>query len=214
MTKLTDTQLVLLNGAAQRDDHGIAAIDKRAATREAIEGLLKAKLLKTVGRTPELALWTRGDDNQPLALIVTAKGLKAINMESAAAEPGVDVEAPAAKPKRKTSAKVGALPDPSTSKPSRRSADTKLGAIVKLMQRAKGATLADMMSATGWQTHSVRGAIAGAIKKKLGHSVSAEKVGDARTYRIAGLRRRCARPPSLPRAWLMSPRGATPAAAV
>jgi hypothetical protein len=42
-----------------------------------------------------------------------------------------------------------------------------------------------MMGATGWQAHSVRGAISGAIKKKLGLAVVSERVGETRTYRIA-----------------------------
>ena len=42
------------------------------------------------------------------------------------------------------------------------------------------------MSATGWQAHSVRGAISGAIKKRLGLKVTSEKSDGVRTYRIAG----------------------------
>ena len=41
------------------------------------------------------------------------------------------------------------------------------------------------MEATGWQAHSVRGAISGAIKKKLGLNVMSEKTGTVRLYRIA-----------------------------
>ena len=40
------------------------------------------------------------------------------------------------------------------------------------------------MAATGWQAHSVRGAISGAIKKKLGLTVSSELVEGTRTYRV------------------------------
>ena len=53
------------------------------------------------------------------------------------------------------------------------------------MRRPKGATIEDMVKATGWQTHSVRGAISGTIKKKLGLQVSAEKRDGVRVYRIA-----------------------------
>jgi hypothetical protein len=43
-----------------------------------------------------------------------------------------------------------------------------------------------MQSATGWQAHSVRGAISGALKKKLGLEVTSEKIdGRGRVYRIA-----------------------------
>lgn len=60
----------------------------------------------------------------------------------------------------------------------------KVGAIVTLLRRPEGATLQELMSATGWQAHSVRGAIAGAIKKKLGLAVTSEPGADGRTYRL------------------------------
>src|ERR1700744_2068476 len=60
----------------------------------------------------------------------------------------------------------------------------KLGKLVTLMKRPKGATLADLMRATEWQAHSVRGAISGGLKKKLKLAVLSEKTGSVRTYRI------------------------------
>ena len=62
----------------------------------------------------------------------------------------------------------------------------KLGAIVQLLQASGGATIPDLMAATGWQAHSVRGAIAGALKKKLGLTITSEKQDGARIYRISG----------------------------
>jgi hypothetical protein len=62
----------------------------------------------------------------------------------------------------------------------------KLGKVVALLKRPKGATIIDLTKATGWQTHSVRGAISGAIKKKFKLTVLSEKVGEVRTYRIKG----------------------------
>lgn len=60
----------------------------------------------------------------------------------------------------------------------------KLGDIVQMMRREEGARLDEMMALTGWQAHSVRGAIAGAVKKKLGLAVSSEKSDAGRVYRI------------------------------
>lgn len=60
----------------------------------------------------------------------------------------------------------------------------KLGALVALLLRPEGATLEAMQAATGWQAHSVRGAIAGSIKKKLGFDVASEKAEGGRVYRI------------------------------
>ncbi len=60
----------------------------------------------------------------------------------------------------------------------------KLGALVALLLRPQGATLAAMQDATGWQAHSVRGALSGTIKKKLGLEVASEKTDAGRVYRI------------------------------
>jgi hypothetical protein len=60
----------------------------------------------------------------------------------------------------------------------------KIGALIVLLMRSEGATLAAMMDATGWQAHSVRGAMAGTIKKKLKLTVTSEKIGDVRSWRI------------------------------
>lgn len=65
--------------------------------------------------------------------------------------------------------------------------DTKLGILITALRRKKGATIADLMEATGWQAHSVRGAISGALKKKLKLGVVSEAVdGRGRVYRIGG----------------------------
>ncbi len=62
---------------------------------------------------------------------------------------------------------------------------SKIEAVIALLRRPKGANIKDLMEATGWQAHSVRGAISGAIKKKLGLNVMSEKTGTVRLYRIA-----------------------------
>jgi len=60
----------------------------------------------------------------------------------------------------------------------------KLGVMVALLQDAGGATVEAMAAATGWQNHSVRGAMSGALKKKLGLNIVSEKLDGARIYRI------------------------------
>lgn len=62
---------------------------------------------------------------------------------------------------------------------------TKLAAIVSLLSRDEGASIVEIMEVTGWQHHSVRGAISGMIKKKLSLSVTSTKDDDrGRVYRI------------------------------
>lgn len=61
----------------------------------------------------------------------------------------------------------------------------KLGVIVAMMRRPEGATVVQMSETTDWLPHSVRGALAGAIKKKHKLTVSSEKTEAGRVYRIA-----------------------------
>ena len=62
----------------------------------------------------------------------------------------------------------------------------KLGVVVALMRRTEGATVQQMSEATGWQAHSVRGAMSGALKKKHGLTIISETSEAGRVYRIAG----------------------------
>ena len=72
------------------------------------------------------------------------------------------------------------------SPPARKSSTpTKGDLLVTLLRRADGVSAAQMAEATGWQIHSVRGFIAGTVKKKLGLSVIAEKIDGTTVYRIA-----------------------------
>jgi len=85
------------------------------------------------------------------------------------------------KPKTLRTSKGG----PPASTPATTEPKGKIGAVVALLRRPLGASLADLQAATGWQAHSVRGAIAGSIKKKLGLTVISEKTAEGRVYRIA-----------------------------
>jgi hypothetical protein len=61
---------------------------------------------------------------------------------------------------------------------------TKLAALITMMQTKAGASIDALAKATGWQHHSVRGAISGMLKKKLGLKVASERVNGVRRYRI------------------------------
>lgn len=75
-----------------------------------------------------------------------------------------------------------------TTEPKSRShADSKQAKLIEMLKRSQGATIDEIAAAFDWQKHTVRGAIAGALKKKLGLDVKSEKVeGRGRVYRIAG----------------------------
>lgn len=62
-------------------------------------------------------------------------------------------------------------------------APSKLDRLTAILLRQDGADMPTMIEATGWQAHSIRGAMAGALKKK-GHLVTSEKTDDRRVWRI------------------------------
>ena len=64
---------------------------------------------------------------------------------------------------------------------------TKSSQCLTLLQRDEGTTIAELMTATGWQSHSVRGFLSGAVKRKLGLTVASDVGQDGvRRYRVAG----------------------------
>jgi hypothetical protein len=68
---------------------------------------------------------------------------------------------------------------------------TKHAQLLQLLNRPEGASIEDMMQATQWQQHSVRGFLAGTVKKKMGLPLTSSKAeGDVRRYRIASSQRR------------------------
>ena len=72
--------------------------------------------------------------------------------------------------------------DPAAPAPAAVRQPGKLDLIEGLLRSADGASIAEMMTATGWQAHSVRGAMAGAIRKR-GLVISSEKISEERRYR-------------------------------
>lgn len=64
---------------------------------------------------------------------------------------------------------------------------TKMGSLIAQLRHGRGASLTEIAQATGWQHHSIRGAISGHIQKKLGLKVASTKDDEGvRRYRIAG----------------------------
>ena len=61
---------------------------------------------------------------------------------------------------------------------------TKSERVTVLLQRAKGASIAEIMTATGWQPHSVRGFMSGTLVKQKGLKLESEKTNGERRYRV------------------------------
>ena len=85
------------------------------------------------------------------------------------------------KPRSATQRAIKPPPTVSASNPSK---STKSARILKLLSRPNGVTLAELMTATGWQAHSVRGFLSGTVRKRLSIPLTAQVVDGERRYRI------------------------------
>ena len=86
MSRLTDTQLIILSAASQRDDRGVElpANVKGEAARKVVDKLMRAGLLEEVRAGGSLPVWRRDDDSGAIALRITKNGLEAIDVEDEA----------------------------------------------------------------------------------------------------------------------------------
>ena len=87
---------------------------------------------------------------------------------------GKDRSNPRAKPAKTNKAVAGAT-----------RAGTKQEAVLALLKQPKGTTIGAIMKVTGWQPHSVRGFLAGVVRKRLKLKLNSKKVDGNRVYQIA-----------------------------
>ncbi len=194
MPKLTDTQLVILSAAARRKDGTVLPLPRslkvnKAATTTVLKSLLKKGLVAERPAAADAAHWRETRDGGRMALVIADTGLQVI---------GVDVDRKTSKQSSSTKPQPKqrsrrAVRKPSGSKtkgktlPPAVRPGTKQALLIDLLKRKKGATIEEIVEATGWQPHSVRGAISGTLKKKLGLTVTSEPVEKrGRVYRIVG----------------------------
>lgn len=177
--KLSDTQLVILTAAAQRANLLALPLPqnlKGGAAQKVVSSLLKQGLLEEIDadtRTGE-PVWRKTGDGHGVTLVITEHGLATIGIE-----PENSHSEAGEKPKSKTAAEIDR-----TDK-TRKRADSKQAQLIEMLRRPEGASIEEIVAAFDWQAHTVRGAIAGALKKKLGLEVTSEKIdGRGRVYRI------------------------------
>jgi hypothetical protein len=218
MTKLSDTQAVILSAASQRDDGAVLPLPEtlkiKGGAGDKVLGSLKAKGLIDHQGAP------RGDDPPPLR--ITRAGMQAIGVETevdasesvtsgdagatsadagvqatGAPAPATEADGAATPAKRKGKARA-AKPGKAApaEKPTPRTG-TKQAQMIEMLKRSEGATVEQIAAATGWQPHTIRGAISGALKKKLGLTVAATRTreigpnkagakGSSTVYRVTG----------------------------
>jgi Protein of unknown function (DUF3489) len=209
MTKLSDTQLVILSAAAQRADLSVLPLPDSV-------NLKGGALTKVMGSLRNRGLIrVLGGDGGPERVVITSEGMAAIGVEQeddeapagrtepdaapTTAEPGAAAEGPAEAAEPDTAAlpadsQSAEAPGQTPAKPTPR-AGTKQAKMIEMLKRPGGATVEQIAAVTGWQHHTIRGAISGALKKKLGLTVEATRTrevgpnktgakGSATTYRI------------------------------
>lgn len=207
-SELTDTTLVILSAAAARRGGAVLPIPtsskaRGAALKAVLARLLRAGLIAERPAADGDELWRIDEDTGVrLALVVTRTALAAIGC---ADEPephdlpanddvgaATDEEAPAqedggdAAVDRPVSGAATSDADATARRaaPSPR-AGSKAATVVDLLQRDTGATVVELMAATGWQAHSVRGFLSGTVRAKLGRAVtSAKDEAGTRRYRV------------------------------
>ena len=181
--KFTDTQLVMLSAAAQRDDRCIVAPPrlKGAAAQKVATKLVAAGLAKEIKAKPGVHVWRRDDANgQAYALKLTAAGLTAIAVEDAEAnEPAVEISPPAAD---EVSTNIDHEAPTENIEGSTAIAmprqGSKLAAVVDLLRREDGATVEQLADAMGWLPHTTRAALTGL--RKRGFEIDRRKAKDLR----------------------------------
>lgn len=167
--KLTDTQTAIIKAAAARPDGNIEPLPatlRGGARTKVIEGLLAKGLVA-------------GANGQHL---LTDAGYAAVGKQRPVPKGVQKMDSHDDLTKREATHAIQKLEATSrTIRPG-----TKLAAIIDAMRHPGGATIAQMMAGTGWQAHTVRGAISGMVRKRLGYEVFTEKGADGqRAYRIA-----------------------------
>jgi hypothetical protein len=192
-TSLTDMQRVILAGAAMRLDRRVLpvprSIQKNAtAIALSIKPMLGKGLIVEVPAGADDAVWRQDEASDKHALVITPAGMEAIGVSQDERAAGAPDDGPgeasgptAASPASVTAAAADPLDDRKLPR-----AGSKLGLLIDALSRPAGATIAEMTAATGWQAHSIRGAISGALKKKLSLEIASETIdGRGRVYRIA-----------------------------
>ena len=162
--KLTDAQLVLLSAASQREDSLVVLTDAHPSVARTIAALLRKHLLAELTVQRRQPHWRQDENGRPIGLKLTRLGYAAI---------GADYE------EAKEEGAVHVAPQIDSIR-----AGTKQAAVIDLLARPAGATLGDLIDATGWLPHTTRAVLSGLRKK--GFDLTSEKPdGGQRRYSIA-----------------------------
>ena len=165
--QLSDAQSIILSTACARATgliFPVTASLKGGAVGNVCKSLLKRGLIEEIPAADPDTVW-RHDDAGPLTLRATQLAHSALGLGDA------DADVPAQQPD---------LTPPTQRK------GTKQEALIAMLRAETGASIEEITAATGWLGHTVRGSMSGALKKKLGLTITSEKVeGRGRCYKIS-----------------------------
>jgi hypothetical protein len=188
MAQLSDSQLVVLSAACQRQDRSVYPLTGKlpgGAAAKVLGSLLNKSLIKEVQAKREDTVWREDKKRGRLTLRAAPAAFKALGIEQSEAPAGDESDADAGADTDKGSRRKRKA-GKSKEKPRGTRANSKQAQLIEMLKSREGATIEEIVKKFDWQAHTVRGAIAGALKKKLGLDVQSEKVeGRGRVYRIA-----------------------------
>jgi hypothetical protein len=179
LTKLTDAQRGILSSAAGRADRLVDMSNPAGPSRRVVAALIRRGFLAEVPVRPNRPHWRKDENDKPIGAKITADGMSALRADEPAR---VHEKRGHAKGKQRAGRAADA-PDraavPLVGKPG-----TKQALIIGLLQRDEGATLNDLVEATGRLPHTTRAALTGLRRKGL--SLDKSKNAEGRTtYHIA-----------------------------
>ncbi len=190
MPKLTDTQLVILSAAAQRQDGAVLPLPKslkvnKAAATTVLKSLLKKGLVAERPAAADEAHWRETRGGGRTALVITDTGLQAI---------GVDADEKTSKQSRSTKTRAkkrrgGTAQKPTAAKPKGRKSQTmarqgtKQALLINLLKRKKGATIEAIVETLGWLPHTSRAALT--RLRQQGFQIERVREDGVSRYRIA-----------------------------
>jgi hypothetical protein len=176
-TTITKIQRDVLEAAARRNDYAAwpirgSKLNAGSATRVMKELIRKGLVIEkpAVAKAP---IWGEDVGGRPLMAVISDEGLSAIGMQPAGK---VGRRSRAVAKKAPRGAKQRTMAAVSQDEPRRPRTGSKLAILVALLKRDGGATIAEMAAATGWQAHSVRGVMSGALVTTFGLEIVSEKV--------------------------------------
>ncbi len=187
MTQLSDTQALILSAAAQRPERIALPLPdslRGGAAAKVVGAMLAKGFLQEIDADLRKGepLWRETGDGHGTTLVATDAGLAAIGIELEDANPASvgATDAPTDQAAPDTASEPDAAPKARTPREG-----TKQAKLIAMLRASDGATIEEIMVALDWAAHTIRGAMAGALKKKLGLEVTSEKAeGRGRVYRL------------------------------